>query len=568
MDRKLQNYFWFSPVWREQMLVYLWKVPSKAFWGPGIALEYGMAHTFIQGLKNMGIVKDVVTFTDPETGEETTAPMLGLPNGGMIDIGGLNPLTPATAEVGPPTLSPGAEALLDFTATHVPKELRPFIQAIDEFFTFDKDITHGPNVIPRSLTIIPEWFGLHVPSETFTNWDEYNKKVDIQVAQLAMSQLAEDGVVPPVSSNFEGEAGYPAAVARYRVQLDGKIRELERGITGIHVLGRIFLPGAVSSAGTDLYTNPAAVKFYDWRSKRPAGETSDAFFAAQDAYLVAHPEAWPYAVGKHVPVPEGSPPDYYTTEAYRQSPILDDDAYIDKAIQQVAYWSADAPPPEADPENSPEDFASLSPRQRARRVAAWTAGNLEDLTETQATAVGLPKFYGRDALLSEIGRINAQYEEQYDYDQSESAQAVIAAHRDYLLEKAAAKYGKEGKAVLAYMNATPARRLNRSGYFTGPQASLIIARAAKVKRDAIANDSSPVGAAVTTGVLENKVDLYRLVDQLRRDNPEFDRQMRYAELGFGDADTPAGRVSTYEYLFFGQPDNVFGYQEAIVKGLS
>ena len=47
-------------------------------WAPGLALEWTMASTFIDGLKAMGLVKDVVTFTDPAkvspSTDETVAP--------------------------------------------------------------------------------------------------------------------------------------------------------------------------------------------------------------------------------------------------------------------------------------------------------------------------------------------------------------------------------------------------------------------------------------------------------------------------------------------------------------
>ncbi len=374
-----------------------------------------------------------------------------------------------------------------------------------------------------------------------------------------MSDLASQGITPPTREALQTDEGYDAEVARYEALVESGSRKYELGLGFLHALGAVALPGSIRS-DVSTGTTAAGDAYYNFStntlSKIPYG--TDEYNRVKDAYLRAHPAAWPYSVGTH--------PGEYGSPGYTDRTLAPDD-YVAKAVEQVAYWRSDAPPPDAAPDKNPDDFAALSPRRKMRTVAGWTGSPVGDLTPVAADAVGLPQFAGRDTLLKNIGKVLDQYDRDYAYDMPDEQKALVAAHRDFLLQSVAFKYGEDGAKVLDYLNATVGQRLNRSGYFTGNEASLVLSEASTVRQQAIANDSSPMYAAATTGVLQDKVNLYRKVDRLRQANPAFDRQMRYAELGLGDKDGPAGRVATYEYLFFGQPDNAFGYQSEIVKGL-
>ena len=563
LDRKLKDYFWFSPVFREQLTTYLHKIPSKAYWGPGLLLEYGLAHTLVGGLKDMGFITDEVVNADGDT-----APYFNIA-GHQFSVGGLNPVTPGTSTL-VPTISAGAEAILDMTAQHAPKELQPFFDAFASQFEFDQTTDEGPSFLPRTVMTAAELFGVHVPMDTLSldAWKQAYNKAEIQSRRWAMSALAKQGIMPPTREALQTDEGYAREVADYEASVASEARRYELGLAFLHALGAVALPGSIRSE-TSTGVTAAGQAFYDFNdkvlSKLPYG--SDEYYAAKDTYLRQHPAAWPYSVGTHA--------GEYGTPEYKNSYMTPDD-YSQKALEQVGYWRRDEPAPEANPERNPDDFAALSPRRQARKTAEWTVSAVEDLTPLQASVVGLPEFDGRDKLLHEVGVIQRQYEKDYAYDMPEEQKALVAAHRDFLLKQAAFKYGENGQAVLNYLNATPGQRLNRSGYFHGPEVSLTLGDAATIKRHSRASIAdigigSLAGASTTeyhgTSILEMKLDLYHKVDRLRAANPAFDRQMRYVELGMGDHDGPAGRVSTYEYLFFGVSENAFGYQSAIVEGL-
>jgi hypothetical protein len=349
----------------------------------------------------------------------------------------------------------------------------------------------------------------------------------------------------------------------YETQVSARARHYELGLGFIHILGAVALPGSIREP----MVAPGETAYWKWRETHnpPEGASFEEWKAWADAelnpYLRAHPAAWPYAVYSRERVSGEFGLPGYTDRS------LNPDDFFDKALGQMAYWREDEPPPEVDITKDPVAFSSLSPRRKSRRVAEWTVTPVGELTDVQADAVGLPRFEGRDRLLSNVDAIMKQYERDYEYDMSDEQKALVAAHRDYLLEKETQKYGPEGLQVLSYIRATPGQRLNRSGYFTGPQMEVALTEAQSITRHAIATGYSPQGASTTTGVLQKKVDLYKRIDNLRKLYPALDRQLRYAELGLGDKDGPAGRVATYEYLFFNSEANDFGYQDAIVEAM-
>jgi hypothetical protein len=69
-------------------------------------------------------------------------------------------------------------------------------------------------------------------------------------------------------------------------------------------------------------------------------------------------------------------------------------------------------------------------------------------------------------------------------------------------------------------------------------------------------------------ITQGKIDLYRKLELLRKTDPKFDADVRRAEIALHEKDRTAGRVATYEWLFFGNSVNYFGYMDDIVRGIN
>ncbi len=247
-------------------------------------------------------------------------------------------------------------------------------------------------------------------------------------------------------------------------------------------------------------------------------------------------------------------PDDFTDKALEQYR-----RYFDPdAIKQQAYVDAEteagADPTNLDPTLVQEAYDSLSPRRQQRLRTKWTFENPTDLTVVQADVVGLPQFNERGLLLNNIKVINERYDDLINSDQSEERQRFLQQQRRREIESAAAEYGKDGEAVLAYIAATPAKRLNRTGYFHGSDGTNLIVAAEQLRQDVLAEfpEASMAGAAESYGTLQKKATLFKRIDFLRERDPAFDRQMRYIEFGLEEKDGPLGRIATYQFIFFGE----------------
>lgn len=558
LDRKLQGLFWFEPVWREQLSVWLGKIPQRAFWAPGLALEYGVAHTLLQGLRDMGILYDSEPFINPDTGKEVPGRPYFKTPWGNFSVGGFNPLSPGSETI-LPTISPGAEFIFDNVASSpfMPEKLRPWFETFADKFTFDHNtestpwMPRGVALVASNLIGIAEFFGADLSGLSIGQIGEYRRKSVITATRWAMADLAEEGILPPTQEEGEADEDFYARLRKYRAQVETISRRHSIGLDFLYTFNGIANPAPVEDVGKP----PEQVAWETWRYEEgpfadvPPGELEDWQYTVQDAYLSAHPEQWPFAVGDD----QDLDPD---PDVYNPGP-LDADGYTDKAIEQYHFWG-DPPTVEKDegalgPDNNPAAFAALEPRKQAKLITQWAADDLEDLTPTQADVLGLPKFEGRDDLLKQIGAIQKRYEAKYDYDMSDTMKKFLLNERDYLLKKAAAEYGELGQRVLDFQNDTLIQKLTSAGVLTSPEVDVIRSKAAAIRRDIVEEGYSLGGASKTIGSLQAKADLFRLIDQLRQSSPRFDREMRYIELGLGEKDGPLGKIQAYQYIFFGEP---------------
>jgi hypothetical protein len=593
MDRKLKDVFWFAPVWREQMLTYLYKIPSRAYWPAGMFLEYAEAHTLLQGLKNIGILTDhTVVYTD-ENGktQESTNLQLRVPwasdfiakvldnsDAGGLNVEGFNPVTPGTSGL-LPTFSPGFESIFDMTAKHVPEDARPFFDTFAKFFEFDRNVDEGPNFIPRAIIAPLEMLGIHIPADTLSldAWKQAYNKAEVQSRRWAMSELAKDGILPPVKP--EGDAATPEALAQwrvdaqqYRVQMEERAQHWERALGVVHILGAIFLPGSIATGGEEAGNTgmtPAGTAYYKWRYKTgPLAEGksnivfgSTEYYDTLNSYLQKHPAAWPYSVSTHS---AGRPQDpVYGSPDYSSS-TLEPDVYVEQAVKRIAYWSDDSPTTTDATTGGTTTlpFAERSPRQQQVALVSYATTPVGDLAPEDANALGLPDFSERAPLLRKLGEIETSTKDFIDKHPhlSEDDKQKLYGLQDTQQAILASKYGNEGVAVLKYYNSTPAQRLQAAGYWHSPTASMVMTQVDTIERQETNNSSY--------SITQGKVDLYRKLELLRKTDPKFDADVRRAEIALHEKDRTAGRVAVYEYLFFGNSSNYFGYQDDIVRGIN
>jgi hypothetical protein len=389
-----------------------------------------------------------------------------------------------------------------------------------------------------------------------------------------MSDLAADGVQPP------GKDATDEEIRAYKVQLEERATHYQNTLAFIHILGAVVLPGSAvtgtSGQGTGVTKTGAA--YYKWRYESgPLADGSivygsDEYYNTLNAYMRAHPGAWPYSVSTH---PGADDPGYvpYGSPSYGKT-TLDPAVYTQNALDRVAYWADDEPTAgdaaTATEETAPADFASLSPRRQQKALVTYAITPGDELTTEQLDALGVSDFDGRDALYSKFGRIEKQTDEAIDKfpNLTDEQKQKLYDLRDLQMANAASNYGPDGAEALKLYRATPAQKLRAAGYWHGPAGSMLITGAEGISRHAIANGASPMYASESAGVLQAKVDLYRRLELLRLTDPKFDADIRRAEIALHEKDRTAGRVAVYEYLFFGQPANYFGYQDALVRSLN
>jgi len=580
MDRKLKDTFWFAPVWREQMLTYLYKIPSRAYWPAGLFLEYAQAHTLIQGLKALGVLDEVPVY-NVKTGKNESeltfripwfsdfvGKVLGNSDAGGMKVGGFNPITPGTSGF-LPTYSPGVETILRMTAKVAPKEIKGFLELASRFTEFDSNLDEGPSFIPTPIIRLAELMGINVPWDQLSpkEWKEATNRAGIQSHRWAMSELAKEGILPP------GRDASPEEVRRYANLLDERAGKYEQGLGLIHAIGGILLPGSLVTGTADQPTGytKAGAAYLKWRYETGplAGPDSipfgdDAYYDALNEYMKAHPAAWPYSVSKH---PGKYDPNYvpYGSPTYADT-TLDTELWVERAIERVAYWKDDEPSTSGTPVGEEEapavPFAQLSPRRQ--QVAAVLAATVpaSEMTSDQADALGLPSFDGRDKLIRKLGETSDVVDKFIDNHPhlSDADTQKLYDLRDATQAKLAAQYDEDGLAVLKSLTATPAQRLKQANYWHGPAATVVMAQVETIQRTE-ANDSS-------YSITQGKIDLYRKLELLRRTDDRFDRDIRRAELALHVKDRTKGVVAVFEYLFFGNESNYFGYQDDIVKALN
>lgn len=360
VDRQLKDLMWFEPVWKENMLTYFVKLPSRAFWPAGIVAEFGGAQALLDGLKQLGLLEDHRYFNVDKGVEETELRLRvpwvsdfiqnvvgGDPNAGGMSIGGMNPAQAGQGWL--PTLSPGAEAVLDGTAKVAPAPMKPLIELLANKLEFDQDAYHigYGAVIPSGLRYGLELLGIHLPLDDLSGGAiaDANRKATVQSLKWAASELGKDGIAPPVKLSTTADAtdaekaANTAEVAAYRTKLEAEASHYRLALNAIHLLGSIVFPGAFATpSGGVTLAGDAFYKARDkWESEYRYG--SDEYYAAQDAYLRSHPAAWPYSVGAH-DAPDGYK---YDPETYSDLPTMDPNDYVDKALGSVHYWADDAP---------------------------------------------------------------------------------------------------------------------------------------------------------------------------------------------------------------------------------
>ena len=567
-DRAMKDYFWFSPVWREQLTTYLYKIPSRHYWPVGFALRTFEAYSVLDTLKDFGIIEwEEYQFLNEEGELETSRSLVmnvpwisdfigkvvGNEESGKLKIEGMNPLTPGTAGV-LPTLGPGAEAILDMSAKAAPDVMRPFFDMAADLFTFDQDTEQGPSWLPSPIRSAMELFGIHVPFDTFNleDWREAERKANVQSIRWAMSDLSRDGIFPP------GQDASDEEVERYKDLIIERSRYYERTLGILHLVGNAIMPGqftrqkGVTTAGT---------KFYEFRNSLPEDLETEEYYSYINSYLRVNPEAYPYSTGAH--------PGKYGTPTYDSTRTIEADDFVEKVLSQAHYWMESVDEDGNVSKDVPEgEKEQIKQRQGERVVVNYAIDDTWDLKPEQVDRLGVPAFSGRDDLLKKLGSIQKRYDEQYNYNLSDAKKDDLNDWRDRAMNNAAAEYGRDGKQLLEFAKATPAERLSTSGYFKSDGSSRVMTQVKDVTRQAVAAGSSPQFAAASTGVLANKIALYKALEKLRLHDPQFDREMRRAEITLGERDTTRGRVGTYEYIFFGQNSNAFGYQDDIVRGLN
>lgn len=578
-DRRMKDYFWFSAVWREQMTTYLYKIPSKSYWPVGLPLRTFEAYSLIDGLHELGLLEwDDWQNSQGETGRNV---VLNVPwisdfigklqhneEAGKINVGGLNPLTPGTAGI-LPTLSPSAESILDLTAANVPKSWRPFFEYSADLFTFDQDPNKGPNYFPSAVIAVGEAMGMHIPFDTlnFDDWRNAENKGNIQGLRWAASDLASEGVLPP---HYPGDYADEAELEKWEQEKDAYNKKLlahahDYTFTSgmLHVIGSVILPGQFTRAGGVTDEGQAFYDFMDpIREAADNGEiTVDEMFARQNQYISDHPASWIYSVGAH--------PGRYGTPTYDSEKYIDADDFTDKALKQTLYWMETPDDLTSDPSIPVGEHEDIDRKKTERNIVNLAADpDLNQLEPEHLDQLGIPEFNGRDEMVAEINHVYKNFNRVYSSELTDDEKARVIEARDNALSRIADPYGPEGQRVLKFYRSTPAERLRGIGYFHTNFANQSINQAQSVARAATEAGSSPMYAAESTGVLADKIELYRGIERLRASNPAFDRELRRAEVTLGEKDTTKGRVALYEWLFFNQPDDLFGYQAPIVRGLN
>ncbi len=249
-DQSMKDMFWFSAVYREQIATWGYKIPSRSYWPIGAPLRLHEAFAVIDGLKAMGILEwDTYQYRD-QNGEmvEGRSLVMNVPwitpflqkllnntEVGKLNIEGLNPLTPGTAGAFP-TISPVMELVLSGVADKAPDELKPFFDIAAELFTFDGDISEGPSFMPTILRDALGSLGIEVPFNQLSPaaWGEAYRKGRVQATRWAMSDLAEQGILPPQEAEKATEADIKEVYDELGIaDLESMLTDTERGyLTG------------------------------------------------------------------------------------------------------------------------------------------------------------------------------------------------------------------------------------------------------------------------------------------------------------------------------------------------
>ncbi len=249
-DQAMKDLFWFSAVYREQLMTWGYKIPARSYWPIGAPLRLHEAFTIIDGLKGMGILEwDEYQYRDKDgtlqTGRNLVAtvpwltPFLAkLQNNteaGRLNVEGLNPLTPGTAGT-LPTISPIFELVLSGAADKAPDELRPFFDVMAELFTFDGDLEEAPSFMPTVLRDALGALGIEVPYNQLSPaaWGEAYRKGRVQAIRWAQSDLAEQGILPPQEAEKATAADIKAVYDELGIaDLEKMLTKTERGyLTG------------------------------------------------------------------------------------------------------------------------------------------------------------------------------------------------------------------------------------------------------------------------------------------------------------------------------------------------
>ena len=472
-DHAMKDMFWFSAVYREQIMTWGYKIPARSYWPIGAPLRLHEAFAIIDGLKGMGVLEwDTYQYRDRngelQEGRNLVAnvpwitpflqKLMNNTEVGKLNVEGLNPLTPGTAGT-MPTLSPVMEEVMAGIANRAPDELLPFFEVAADLFTFDGDMEEGPSFIPTILRDTLGLLGIEVPFDTLSPaaWGEAYRKGRVQATRWAMSDLAEQGILPPQEAEEATEEDIKAVYDELGIaDLEAMLTDTERGyltgeLTDIETEGledklspeQILVlkdymdqaatiraeyaddaePGGVAyqryldqvDERAEYYRNVNVVvgllgsavfpgRFSDTNGVTQAGEE---FYDAKEKALdsgLSYEDGSIYDwqdeyIRKHpeaYPYTVGSHPGKYGTPTYDNQKTLDPDLWIEKALEQTHYWMDKA---KKDPETGEIKVDDDVPEGSKPEVEArFRERDLVNLATTRTVDIASLKKHDLDAL--------------------------------------------------------------------------------------------------------------------------------------------------------------------------